>query len=111
MTKKHLEWYVLEKDSNTRELIRINVLNDYRVDEIMKRIKKEKAKTYEEIKEIIKRELMYYYWCKTEHEVLISGLFDDNLENAEKIDIWYQLEPNLDRIVEYFISNTHCLEE
>ena len=111
MAKKHLEWYVLEKDSNTRKLTRINVLNDYRVDEIMKKIKKEKAKTYEEIKEIIKRELMYYYWCKTEHEVLISGLFDDDLESAEKIDIWYQLEPNLNRIVEYFIANTHCLED
>lgn len=111
MKKVNLEWYAFRKDFNSRKLKKVNVLNSYRIDEILKRIKKEKAKTYEEIKEIIKRELMYYYWSKSEHEVLISGLFDNNLENAEKIDIWYQLEPNLDRIVEYFISNTHCLED
>ena len=105
MAKKNLEWYAFREDSNTRKLTRFNILNDYRVDEIMKRIKKEKATTYEGIKSIIRRELMYYYWSKCEHEVLVSGLFDTDLDEAEKIDVWYQLEPNLDRIVEYFIAN------
>lgn len=105
MTKKHLEWYAFRYDSNTNKLVRINILNEYRVDYLMNRIKKDKATTYEEIKKIIKRELMSSYWCRAEHEVLVSGLFDTDLDESEKIDIWYQLEPNLDRIVEYFIAN------
>lgn len=44
---------------------------------------------------------MYRYWSKCEHEVIISGLSSRALEDAEKIDVWKQLEINLDNIVEY----------
>lgn len=44
---------------------------------------------------------MYRYWSKCEHEIIISGLSARALEDAEKIDVWKQLEINLDNIVEY----------
>ena len=44
---------------------------------------------------------MYDYWSKTESEFYISDLHGDDYE---KIDIWRQIEPNLDLIVEYVNS-------
>lgn len=44
---------------------------------------------------------MHDYWCRTEHEILVSDLGSVLTTNAEKVDIWRQLEMNLDRIVEY----------
>ena len=68
-----LEWYAFEYDWNSKSLIRTNVLGDRFVENIQKKIKRDKIDNYESLKE------------------------------AVKIDIWYQLEPNLDRIVEYII--------
>ena len=106
---KNLEWYAFEYDWNNKGLIRTNVLGERFVEDILKRIKRDKIDTYEKLKEGIKRELMYYYWSKAEHEVMVTDLFPRNYEDfqeqAVKIDVWYQLEPNLDRIVEYVIKN------
>ena len=43
------------------------------------------------------------YMSRAEYEILVSGLFDK--DDAEKIDVWYQLEMNIDAIVEYIIGN------
>ena len=103
-----LEWYAFEYDWNKKELVRVNVLGKRFIENIQKVIKRDKINNYESLKSAIRRELIYYYWCKSEHEVMVTDLFPRNYEefenNAVKIDIWYQLEPNLDRIVEYVIK-------
>lgn len=100
---KDLRWYAFEYDWNKKGVVRTNVLNTTLVEYAIKILQKNKITKVEDFKEVLKGELMYYYWCKSEHEVMVSGLFPSNLDNAVKIDIWYQLEPNLDRIVEYVI--------
>ena len=46
---------------------------------------------------------MYHYWCKAEHECLIGDFTNNYEKTLEKHDIYWQLEPNLDRICEYII--------
>ena len=58
----------------------------------------------EDLKEWLKRELMYYYWCKSECEYVIGGLFNHEEKDLQKLDIWFQLEINLDRIVDYVMK-------
>jgi hypothetical protein len=45
---------------------------------------------------------------KAEYEVLVTDLFprdyEDFCNRAIKIDIWYQLEPNIDKIVKYIME-------
>lgn len=50
---------------------------------------------------------MYHYWSKTECEMAIGPLWFNKLEDLEqfeKIDMYRQIEMNLDRIVEYIIN-------
>jgi len=107
-----LEWYAFRYDSNIDKLKFINVLYGME-EEIAKKVRKGNKDTwkpvydYETFKEWLKCELMYHYWSKAEHEVIITDLFNTNIE--EKHDIWWQLEPNLDRIAEY-INNTMDLK-
>ena len=102
---KNLEWYAFMYDWNKQELVRTNALGTRFVEDIQTRIKRDNINSYEGLKEGIKRELMYYYWCRAEYEVMVTDLFPRDFEEFEKkavkIDIWYQLEPNLDRITEY----------
>ena len=105
-----LEWYAFRYEWNEHKLKFINVLSGWEED-IAKKIKKgakdkwKPVTDYDSFKDWIKSELMYYYWSKSEHEVIIADLVDNKDEARwEKHDIWWQLEPNLDRICEYIIN-------
>ena len=98
MKKKKLEWNAFYYDTNTKEIKTFNVIRD----DLIAKVKKAKKKD-EDIKDVIKTNLMSHYWCKSEYEVVITDLFHagDKTLRAMKIDVWWQLEMNLDRIVEY----------
>lgn len=103
-----LQWYGFRYDINKRKLVFTNVLA-YMEEKIVEKVKKGKKDNwkpvydYNTFKDYIKSELMYHYWSKSEHECLIGDLCSNPEPTLEKHDIWWQLEPNLDRIVEYII--------
>ena len=99
--KVHLEWYALRYDMNKRRLVNYNILGDELVKIIIKEMQKKEIQNLEELKNCINNWLMYYYWTKSEFELAITNLYDKNLENAQKVDIYSQVTPNLDRIAEY----------
>ena len=86
---------------NSNKLVYTNVISQDLVEDILKRVKNKTRHIgcYDELKEAIKSYLMWRYWCKSEYEVIVSNWCGKDMK--QKIDIWYQLEPNLDRITEY----------
>ena len=105
MKKVELSWKVMLHDFNSDKIVSYDVLknNDYLVDRIKKAIKKGEITKYDELKELVKRILKATYWSRTEYEILVSGIHTRRTE-PEKIDVWFQLEMNLDNIVEYLIN-------
>lgn len=101
--KNELEWYVLNYDFNSNKIIMYNVLK-YWYDKIKEARKKRKFNNRQTFKEWLKRNFMYYYWSKSECEIQVAGLLAKDEKEFEKIDIWYQLEPNLDNICDYLIA-------
>ena len=98
--KSNLEWYVLIYDSNIKKIVDINIM--YRIAELVgKNVRKKVIYDKKTLKEFLKREFMCRYWCKYEYEIAMSGLSERDFANAEKIDVWRQIEKNLDNIVEY----------
>lgn len=103
-----LEWYAFRYEWNEHKLVFTNVLYGMEED-IYKKVKKgakdkwKPVTDYNSFKEYIKGELMYHYWCKAEHECLIGDFTNNYEKTLEKHDIYWQLEPNLDRICEYII--------
>ena len=103
-----LKWYILQYDSNKKVMHMKNIFSDNYAEEIAKKIRKGEKDNwkpvidYNSFKEWIRAELMYNYWSKVEREFQAGGLFSKE-ENFQKIDGWFQLEPNLDRICEYII--------
>lgn len=97
-----LEWYVLNHDSNKDKIVNYNIFWKDSSKEIADRIKKNKIVTYEEFRKSMKSWFMHDFWSKAEFEIMISGLFSKS--EAEKIDVWRQIEMNLDRILEYIIK-------
>lgn len=94
----NLEWYVLKYDFNSNEIVNYNVMIGL-AEKLHKKVKKKEVYDKKTLKEFLQREFMSQYWARCEYEILVSGLF--NKSEKEKIDIWRQLEMNLDNIVEY----------
>ena len=103
-----LEWYAFRYEWNKHKLVFVNILNGWEED-IYKKVKKgakdkwKPVTDYASFKEWLKGELMSYYWSKSEHECLIGDFTNNYEKTLEKHDIYWQLEPNLDRICEYII--------
>lgn len=68
-----------------------------------KRIKKNKPKTFDEIKEFIINESRYRFWSRCEYEVIITGWPKQKRE--VKIDIFDQIMKNIDVITTHFMSH------
>lgn len=96
-----LKWYVLHQNFNKEEIEFYNVLQGWE-ERIRKARKKVKTKT--EFKEWLKKEFMYYYWSRSEYEIVVGGLFSEYPKEFKKVDIWSQIEPNLDIITDYIIK-------
>ena len=92
-----LEWNVFFHDFNSNKIVSYNIF--YKGWE--KEALKDKPQTLEELKEKIINWAKYHYWCKSEFEIAIGGLFSKYPEDFEKIDIYRQIEMNIDRRVEY----------
>lgn len=107
-TKRHkmriknanLEWYALYEVNG--EIKYRNIIRPEFKEEISKRIKNGKIRSYKDLKEYLKREFMYYYWSKVEYELIVIPMFCK--DKLKKIDVWSQLEPNLDKITKYVIN-------
>ena len=97
MKNVELKWYVFRWDFNAKKITNYNVLSGL-AEDIAKKVQAKKINNKDTLKEYLKKEFMYHYWSRTEHEVYISDLHGSE---GEKIDIWRQVEPNLDNIVDY----------
>lgn len=93
-----LKFYVLLFDFNRKEAKMSNIFDNIIVrEDIIKAIKKKVSK--EELKETLSSVCKYVFWSRCEYEVVVTGF--PNNEKSEKIDAWFQIEPNLDIITEY----------
>lgn len=102
---KPLEWYVLQHDFNSGKIIMYNILGEDWYNLIKEARKKKHFNNRETFKMWLRKEFMYYYWGKSEREIIVSGLFvKDEEKDRFKIDAWFQIEPNLDNICDYLIK-------
>ena len=60
----------------------------------------------EEFAKKLKSNLMYYFWCKSEHEVLITPWINsERAERAKKVDVYWQVMNNWEVFLDYVWSH------
>ena len=100
-----MKWNVYYHDINRRKMTTFNIFNHYG----FRRAAKEAVKKYrkkDEFIEQLKRELMYFFWSKSEYEIIITPwVGGDREKEAEKIDIYEQVMMNYDIFSEYVWKN------
>ena len=73
-----LKWYAIRYDMNTDKIEYFNVLSETITENIIKNIKNKKITTLKKLKSFIDNEFTYYYWCRSEYEIAVSNLFEED---------------------------------
>lgn len=97
-----MEWNVYRYDFNRRKIEKFNVFEHGRFKEDVDKclLKNDDKESFE--KEL-KNTLMYYYWSKSEWEIIIAPWIGD--ENSKvKIDVYDQVMMNWNKFVNYVWS-------
>jgi hypothetical protein len=101
--KSNLEWNVLHYDCTRHKVVNYDIMTGI-AELVAREVRRKKIQNKADLKEFLKREFMYHFWSRTEAEMFVTGY--DGEYDLEKVDIWRQIEMNLDRIVDYI--NSKC---
>ena len=97
-----MEWIAFRWDFNLDQICWFNIFEcGYFYNSIIKLLTKEEL-SYEEFSKEVKSELLFQYWSKCEYEVVVRDLILNH--NEKKIDVYDQVNPNLDKLVDYIIK-------
>ncbi len=96
-------WNVYRYDVNGRKIEKFNIFDHYSFAKDFAELKKERLNE-EQFAEKLNRILMYYFWCKYEHEVIV-GEYSNLQDRAEvRVDIYDQIQMNWSAFVDYCIG-------
>jgi len=99
--KSQNQFNVLNWDINRNELVSYDVLPYFRK---AYEVCTKKPVTKEEWEEFIRRRGMYRYWSRCEYEIIVSPWPPQKKDISVKIDVWQQIENNLDLIVKLLME-------
>lgn len=89
-------WNVFFYDFNKRRIVPYNIFDHASFREDCKKHAKKYAQDPEKFAEEVKHELHYYFWCKCEYEIILSGWPPKEDDDGRKVDICQQVLLNWD---------------
>ena len=96
----NLKWNVFYHSVNKQEIVTLNVFNHWRFSEDVENNLK-KIKDKDEFAEKLRHDLMYYFWSKSEYEIIISPWCGERNTKDIKVDIYTQVMNNWDIFLDY----------
>lgn len=97
---KIMTWNVWRHNINSGLMEMWNIFNHYS----FKKDVDDALGTYsdkDEFTKYLQTTLMYYFWCKSEYEIIISPWCRSKGDMEKKIDIYMQVMANWDKFVDY----------
>ena len=102
--RKGLVWNVYKEDFNRKEIEVFNIFNHYSFSGSLKKGYK-KGMTEADFKEMVKRNLMYFFWAKCQYEITLWDWPWHEKFNAKKVDIYSQVMLNEEIFMDYVWQN------
>lgn len=98
-----MEWNVYYYDINKNQITTFNIFRHGRFREDVQDYLRTYA-TKTEFAERVERSLSYFFWCKSEYEILIRAWCGGSGKEEIKVDIYSQVMLNFDRFIDYLWS-------
>lgn len=105
------EFYVIRYDLNKKECEMWNIFNNWLVSESVfkdckKYLRNKNKFSFEELKEEIRRTIMWQEWSRVEYEISVGDPFPRESDKFKKVDCYWQALPNIELITEMCIKKT-----
>ena len=100
-----LIWNVYYEDFNKKNIKTFNIFEHYRFWEDCIKNKKKNKKDKDNFVKQLRQDLMYYFWSKTEWEIILTSWPERKDFEEKKIDVCDQIELNWNRFVDYVWNN------
>lgn len=98
--KLNLKWNVFYHDINRQKITTFNIFDHWKfAEDVQKSLKKFKDR--DEFAEQLRRDLFYYFWAKSEYEILISAWCGCRDSKELKVDIYTQVMNNFNIFCDY----------
>lgn len=104
-SEKNMKWYVLISDFNKKEIIPYNIFNNGKFVDGIKELLEKGIGEYSTFVEDLTKLCRYCFWCKAEYEVMIGDLFEEDVNKYKKVDVFTQIEPNMELLADYILKN------
>ena len=98
-----MEWNVFYHNVNSQEIITLNIFEHGGFAKDVEKHLKKYADKEAFVKEL-KSSLMYFFWSKSEYEIIISPWCGGRNTKDKKVDIYSQVMLNWDKFVDYVWS-------
>ena len=96
-----LEWNVYVENFNGRKIETFNVFDHTRFLDDTKKNARKNIHNPEAFKEQLRRDLLYYFWAKSEWEIIISAWIRADVTKPIKIDVFDQVMLNWEQFCKY----------
>lgn len=106
-----LEWNVYYEDFNRKKIGVINIFTHSGFTHDCSKVAKLSDVDKKYFYEMVKLQLMYYFWCKCEWEIILSGWPPCDNFNNKKVDVYDQIMINYDRFIDYLWDHRDELME
>ena len=97
-----MNWCVLIE--NNGKLCTYNIFNNHYFREGVQKLFTIPELTYDEMSGELDALARWQFWARTEYEIVVYGWPTASYEKGHKIDVFYQLELNWERFVDYVYS-------
>ena len=96
-----MKWNVFYYSINERKIKTFNIFDHWSFNKEVEELLK-KCKDKEEFASRLKSSLMYFFWCKSEYEIILSPWCGGDRErDAIKIDVYSQVMNNWEVFLNY----------
>ena len=99
-----MEWYVLYYSFNDKKIKRLNIFNTVRFSNGVEQLLNEYQDNKEDFINKLTSLCRYCFWSKREYELAVGDLTETDINNLEKIDVFFQIEKNIPLLAYYILS-------
>ena len=100
-----LTWNVYYEDFNRKNIKTFNIFEHYSFWEDCIKNKRKNKNDKDSFVKQLRQDLMYYFWSRSEWEIILTSWPERKDFKEKKIDVCDQIELNWDRFVDYVWNN------
>lgn len=102
-----MKWFVLNYDFNRKEVVDYNVFNNSKFSNGVSELTEKYDGNFKEFALNLNSLAKYCFWSKREYEISVGDLFEQDINAYEKIDVYRQVEKNIEVLAHYILSESN----